>query len=192
MTKRFSRFLIKLWGWKYTKFPDLAKAVVIMAPHTSIFDFVWGKIYFSAHGIKPTILVKKEVFFFPVGQILRRLGAMPVNRGKKTGITEMSIELFNEIDDKFFLVITPEGTRKATKYWKKGFARIAKAANVPVALGYIDYKKHIMGVMDVWTIGDDEEIETFIEKVKKEYIVYSDSGLRKNKFITGYENNFNF
>ena len=185
MAKRFSRFIIKLWKWKYTKFPDVNKAVIIMAPHTSIFDFIWGKFYFSAHGIKPAILIKKEFFFFPVGQILRSLGGVPVDRGKKTGITEMSIQLFKETENNFFLVITPEGTRKATKHWKKGFARIAKSANVPVALGFIDYKKHIMGVMDVWEIAENEDIETFIENVKKEYLVYSNSGLRKNKFIAG-------
>lgn len=183
----FAKFIIKLRRWKYTKFPDLNKAVIIMAPHTSIFDFVWGKIYFMAQGIKPIILIKKEIFIFPLGQILKKIGGVPVDRGKNTGITETAIEMFKNIENNFFLVITPEGTRKATKHWKKGFARIAKAANVPIALGYIDYKKHIMGVMDVWTINEDDNIEDFIAKVKKEYIVYSESGLRKNKFITGYE-----
>ena len=40
-----------------------------------------------------------------------------------------------------YLCITPEGSRKKRKKWKKGFLVIAKAAGVPVYLGRIDYKE---------------------------------------------------
>ena len=39
-----------------------------------------------------------------------------------------------------YLCITPEGSRKRRKKWKKGFLVIAKAAGIPVYLGRIDYK----------------------------------------------------
>ncbi|MDR2834833.1 MAG: 1-acyl-sn-glycerol-3-phosphate acyltransferase [Bacteroidales bacterium] len=186
MWKKFAKLILNIWRWKRSEFPNIRKAIIIMAPHTSIFDFVWGKLYFMSFGLKPIILIKKEIFFWPLSPILKVIGGVPVDRGKKTGITETAIEIFNT-NENFLLVITPEGTRKKTKYWKKGFARIAKTTNVPVILGYIDYKKHEMGVLDVCRIKENEDILDFIENIKKHYLNFTESGLRKNKFTTGYE-----
>ena len=44
-----------------------------------------------------------------------------------------------EKKDRLHLAIAPEGTRKAVKKWKTGFHTIARAANVPVYLGYFDW-----------------------------------------------------
>ena len=46
MGKVLAKLFIKLGRWKYNDFPDVDKAVVLMAPHTSMWDFVLGKIYF--------------------------------------------------------------------------------------------------------------------------------------------------
>jgi 1-acyl-sn-glycerol-3-phosphate acyltransferase len=35
-------------------------------------------------------------------------------------------------------VITPEGTRSRGETWRSGFYRIARAADLPVMLGYLD------------------------------------------------------
>jgi 1-acyl-sn-glycerol-3-phosphate acyltransferase len=45
----------------------------------------------------------------------------------------------------FHLVITPEGTRKKTKNWKKGFYLIAQKANVPIIVTKLDYGNKILG-----------------------------------------------
>lgn len=188
MGKRFAKFILKIWRWKCFQFPKINKAIIIMAPHTSIFDFIWGKIYFMSQKIKPLILIKKECFFFPIGHILKSLGGFPVKRGNiKANITEDAIEIFNSNNENFLLVITPEGTRKKTKYWKKGFVRIAKASNVPIVLGFIDYSKREMGVIDVFNINPDLSVEENLEEIKKIYSFFSKNGLRKNKFATGYE-----
>src|SRR5574344_632857 len=188
MGKRFAKIVLKTWKWKYNNFPDVKKAVVIMAPHTSIFDFVWGKIYFMANDIKPKVLIKKECFFFPLGNILSYMGGLPVKRGKiSTNITETAIENFKSNKDSFLLLITPEGTRKKTKYWKKGFIRIANTSNVPIVLGYIDYSRRQMGVIDIINVNKDISIEENMENIKKIYMAFSKGGLRKNKFATGYE-----
>lgn len=185
MAKRFSRFLLKIGRWKYNDFPDVKKAVVLVAPHTSMVDFYYGSVYFNTQGHKAMVLIKKEAFFWPLGPILRKLGGVPVDRGKRTGLTAKAISSINEAEAEFYLVITPEGTRSATKNWKKGFIRIAKATNVPVILGVVDKKNRRMGVLEQPFLdmsGTDAEI---MERLKKRYLGLE--GLRKDKFITGYE-----
>lgn len=183
MGKRFSLFYLKTFKWKYNDFPDVDKAVVLMAPHTSWWDFILGKIYFTGQGRQATILVKKEAFFWPIGYFLKKMGAVPVDRGKRTGLTDKAIESFNNANGRFYLVITPEGTRKKTKNWKKGFLRIAKAANVPVAMGFLDMETRNMGMLGLLDMsGTDEEI---MERLKRSYL--GKTGFRKDKFETGYE-----
>jgi 1-acyl-sn-glycerol-3-phosphate acyltransferase len=183
MSKWFARKYLKLGGWKFNEFPDVEKAVVLMAPHTSMYDFVLGKMYFEMYGYKPQVLIKKEAFFWPFGYFLKKMGGIPVDRGKKTGLTDMAIQSLKESKGRFYLVITPEGTRKKTKNWKKGFIRIAKAADVPVVIGYLDKKTKNCGVKGLLDMsGTDEEI---MERLKRSYI--GCEGLKKDKFETGYE-----
>jgi len=183
-SKRIAKFLIR--KWEYNSFPeDVEKAVVIMAPHTSMWDFCYGKLYFIVHGKKPAFLIKKEAFFWPLGPILRKLGGLPVDRGKRTGLTDEVIKAFSESEGEFYLVITPEGTREKTKNWKKGFIRIAKGANVPIICGFIDFVNKKMGVMPPLDMsGTEDEI---MERVKQRYTGME--GFHKGKFATGYEEN---
>lgn len=138
--------ILKLYGWKiHDHQPDgVRKAVICVAPHTSNWDFLIGKIAFSHYGIPTKFLIKKELFIFPFGFLLRRLGGIPVDRNQKSHITEQAVSYFNSNDD-FFLVFTPEGTRDYQPQWKKGFYYIALNANVPIYLGFIDYKNKTGG-----------------------------------------------
>ncbi len=183
MGKSLAKIFFKLSGWKYNELPNVGKAIILMAPHTSMWDFVLGKIYLKLFNREAKILIKKEAFFWPLGYFLKKVGGIPVDRGKSTGLTEKAIELLTNTDKDILLVITPEGTRKKTKYWKKGFIRIAKGANVPVLLGFLDTKTKNLGFMDFLDMqGTEAEI---MERLKKKYTGLT--GLRKNKFITGYE-----
>ena len=113
--KHIARLILKIFGWKLKGgLPADKKAVVISVPHTSIMDFIWGKLTFISQGVPTYILMKKEFFFFPLEEFKKR--------------------------DVMYLTITPEGSRKKRKKWKKGFLVIAKEAGVPVYLGRIDYK----------------------------------------------------
>jgi len=183
MGKVLAKLFIKLGRWKYNDFPDVDKAVVLMAPHTSMWDFVAGENIFSMYGYKPLVLIKKEAFVWPFGFFLKKMGGIPVDRGKRTGLTDKAIDSFAQAKSRFYLVITPEGTRKKTKNWKKGFIRIAKTANVPVVMGFIDCSRRSLGVLGCLDMsGSDEEI---MERLKKKYIGFT--GIRKDKFETGYE-----
>ena len=73
MKKKFARFIIKLVGWKVVMNtpPDIKKMVVMMAPHTSNWDFLLGWLGYMSVGIDSKYLIKKEAFFFPLGIILK-------------------------------------------------------------------------------------------------------------------------
>ncbi len=148
MKARFWRFVLKIFGWRFDvgNNPDIHRCVMIMAPHTSVWDFVIGRIALWILGVKSRILIKKEFFRFPLGPLLRHMGGVSIDRGNRhNNVVKQVVEKFNE-NEKFTLVITPEGTRKYTKRWKRGFYDIATGANVPVVITYIDYAKKQAGV----------------------------------------------
>lgn len=134
---------LKIIGWKITApVPDaIKKCVMIVAPHTSNLDFIIGRAAFYKMGLKNVkFLIKKESFKFPMGWLLKALGALPVDRSKGNNTINESISLFTKYDP-LYLLITPEGTRKRVENWKKGFYHIAQSVHVPVVLIYIDYSK---------------------------------------------------
>ena len=148
MKARFWRFVLKIFGWRFDvgNNPDIHRCVMIMAPYTSVWDFVIGRIALWILGVKSRILIKKEFFRFPLGPLLRHMGGVSIDRGNRhNNVVKQVVEKFNE-NEKFTLVITPEGTRKYTKRWKRGFYDIATGANVPVVITYIDYAKKQAGV----------------------------------------------
>jgi len=53
------------------------------------------------------------------------------------------------------LVVAPEGTRNRVNYWKTGFYYIAHGAGVPIALGFLDYRRKVGGLgPTVYPTGD--------------------------------------
>ena len=136
------RILTKWMHWTtpdQTLTPD-PKLILLGAPHSSIWDFVVAWLFYRSLGGKPRVMIKKEFFFWPLGALLRSLGAIPVDRKNPVGITRQVIEAM-EKSEQFALCIAPEGTRKPVKRWKTGFHTIAKAAGVPVYVGYFDWGK---------------------------------------------------
>lgn len=119
--------------------PFPAKYIIALAPHTSNWDFIIGMLFCRAKDFNCNFLMKKEWFFWPLGKLMHKLGGIPVYRSKKTGLTDIVAEKAKEMDT-FRLCITPEGTRKANKEWKKGFYYIALKANIPILLYGLDYK----------------------------------------------------
>ncbi len=160
--------ILKLLGWKIVgNFPNINKSVVVMAPHTSYWDFVLGRLYLDAVGRSNNTLMKKEIFIFPLNILMSKLGAIPIDRGnKKISYVSQLKSIFNERDE-FNLFIAPEGTRKQTTRWKKGFFHIAKEADVPILLSYIDYKERKIGIEGI--VNDTSSIESTMKEVNKFY-----------------------
>ena len=147
MGQKFCKFIYeKVMGWKATEpiIPE-DKAVVLAAPHTSIWDFAVGYFYYRSLGGKLKVMIKKEAFFFPVSLLLRAMGGFPIDRKNPQQMLMKVIHEMESTDEKVILVICPEGTRKAVHKWKTGYHTIAKACNLPVYLAHIDYKKKEFG-----------------------------------------------
>lgn len=148
--KKFGRFFLRINGWKIIEDITLPnKCVFCMAPHTSNWDFLWGLMFGYALELHAHFLMKREWFYFPVGLLMRSLGGIPVDRKRKTSLTDNMIILFDK-NSIFRVAIAPEGTRNFTKEWKKGFYFIALKADVPIVLTFIDYKTRSLGFAGVF------------------------------------------
>jgi len=151
----FGRTLLRLGGWRMVgEFPDLPKVVLIGAPHSSNWDGVWGFGAKLALGLDIRILGKHQLFWWPMGPILRSLGVIAVDRSAAHGVVEQAASLIVQAEQ-FWFGLAPEGTRKPVERWKPGFWKIAKAANVPVLPAYFHYPDKIIGIGPVFHLTDD-------------------------------------
>jgi 1-acyl-sn-glycerol-3-phosphate acyltransferase len=147
--------------------PEPRRFVVIAAPHTSNWDF----LYFigAAHGVGANLsfMGKKGLFRWPFGQMMRDMGGIPVDRNKSTNAVDAMIAEFAKRTE-FMPTIAPEGTRGKVTKWKTGFYHIAVGAGVPLVCGFMDYKKKIAGLgMTFWPTGD------YVADMKKLAAYYS-------------------
>ncbi len=152
--------LTNVLGWKIVgELPDVKKSVIIFAPHTSYWDGFYGKLFMMTTNIRYKFLSKKEFFKFPLKYFFKAFGSIPVEKNKEY-INQIA-ELFRTSNE-LHIVISPEGQIPKTERWKKGFFYMAKQANVPIIVGYIDYKKKEMGVKGIITEPNDLE-KTMVE-----------------------------
>ena len=177
---RFFYWLIHLlWyrigPWKVaSRFPQhLKKVVIAAAPHTANEDFPVGTGAWYPENRKASFIAKKELFNGPMGYILRSMGGISIDRDKTKNMVEQVAEEFRKRDE-LILVIAPEGTREWKPRWKTGFYYMAKAANVPIILAYMDFAKQEVGMGHIFHPTDDVEadfkyIEEFYSKVTAKY-----------------------
>jgi len=150
------RLLLRLAGWRIVEPAERPlKAVFVVYPHTSNWDFPLGLLYRFGQGLPIHWAAKDTLFFWPLGGLFRRIGGVPVNRRERTGFVEQMMREF-ETHACFYLAIAPEGTRQATGYLKSGFYRLALSAGVPLALACIDYARREVGVLAWYTPCGDE------------------------------------
>ena len=168
------RLIFNLWGrsilffsgWKVSRnglefLPE--KCVVVAAPHTSNFDFPIARSAFEILKMPVRFTIKKEWMGFPLGWLMRSLGAIAIDRnagGKEKGFSQVEAmaELFRN-HQKLAILVTPEGTRSRRTEWKAGFYHVAKLAGVPLVLGYLDYKKKEAGIGKIIHPGSDMEAD---------------------------------
>jgi 1-acyl-sn-glycerol-3-phosphate acyltransferase len=146
----WSKFTLWMLGWevKGELPPEVKKCIIVVAPHTSMTDFIIGRFAFWYLRIKVSFLIKKEAFTFWVGWLIRGSGGIPVDRRKGSDVTNHIVTLI-EKSERIAIVITPEGTREKVTHWKRGFYFLAETARIPIALAYIDYGKKKGGIMTV-------------------------------------------
>jgi 1-acyl-sn-glycerol-3-phosphate acyltransferase len=157
--RRICRAVLRLCGWSFVgTFPDVPKAILIAAPHSSWWDGVWGLLLKVGVGADVHFMGKQELFRGPLGSLLRRLGGMPIDRGAAKGVVEQMIDRFRQRDT-LWLGIAPEGTRKPVKRWKSGFWHIAHDAGVPIVTAYFNYPDKTIGIGPLFDTSADMEAD---------------------------------
>ena len=137
--KKLGQFIFRVLGWKFEgELPNEPKLIVAGAPHTSNWDFLIALAVILSFGVKMSVLMKKEAFFWPISKVWNWFGFIPVDRNASTGLVGEAVKHFDS-HSKLWVGVTPEGTRSKTKQWKTGFLRIAHQAKVPILLMSIDY-----------------------------------------------------
>jgi len=146
LSRNLAQAILRALGWKLeVTRPDTKKYVLIGAPHTSNWDFVFMLLFRSAIGINPLWIGKDTFFRWPFGGLWKRLGGIPVNRRSRNNFVDQMVATFQEHDE-LILVIAPEGTRSKTRYWKSGFYYITLGAGVPIVMGFLDYARKVGGI----------------------------------------------
>jgi len=152
---RCSNWILKKLGWTlHVDMPEIDKFVAIAAPHTSNWDFPLGILAAKAIKLKVHWMGKHSMFRWPFGWFFRAIGGTPIQRDGGQYYMQQMTDLFNR-SDSLVLALAPEGTRSKTDHWKTGFHSIARAANVPVLMAYLDYENKQVGIGGLFYPGDD-------------------------------------
>ena len=141
------------------------RCVVIGAPHTSNWDFAYTLAAFDMLGLPLRFTIKREWMRFPFNLVIEPVGGLAIDRrpreetGDRPSMVEMMVDLFDEHPDELALVVTPEATRSRAERWKSGFYHVARGAEVPILLGYLDYQKREAGIGEVLEPSGDYEAD---------------------------------
>jgi 1-acyl-sn-glycerol-3-phosphate acyltransferase len=138
-------FLLLLFRWKGWTFegsaPDAKKFVILGAPHTSNWDFIFFLGAVTTLGLKPSFMGKLPLFRWPLTRFMHDMGGIPIDRNAKDlNYVDQMIAAFAEAEE-LALVIAPEGTRGKIKGWRSGFYHIALGAGVPILPAWVDYTR---------------------------------------------------
>jgi len=176
MIQSFCKWALDLFGWRTVGvFPyHIKKYVIIVAPHTSGWDFIVGVLARYAMKLENAkYLGKQELFKPPFGFIFRWLGGFPVDRSKNSNLVDEVVKIFNSRQE-FGIALSPEGTRSRVDKLKTGFYNIAKKANVPIIMVGLDYANKQICFSEPFFVTDNQtadfdHIFRFFRPIKGKY-----------------------
>ncbi len=156
--------ILRICGWsREGQPPDFPKYIMVAAPHTSNWDFPMGMGILLAFKLKFSVFGKESLFRWPYGGLLKWIGLIPINRSKSCDVVAQTVQIFKDSRE-MILVISPEGTRRKDIYWKTGFYHIARGANIPIVMAFLDYEKKQGGIGP--TLMPTGDIESDMEKIR--------------------------
>ncbi|NVK26881.1 MAG: 1-acyl-sn-glycerol-3-phosphate acyltransferase [Flavobacteriia bacterium] len=158
MKKAIGKFIYFIFGWKLSVEGDkkeFGHSVMVAAPHTTNWDFLFAIAGFWIMELDVRYFIKDTYTKSIIGFLFKWTGALGVNREARNNLVQHTIDLLNE-HDQMVILVPAEGTRKKVDKWRKGFYHIAKGANVPISMGFLDYEKKIGGVAGAFWPTDDE------------------------------------
>jgi 1-acyl-sn-glycerol-3-phosphate acyltransferase len=174
MIRKLARLALKLLGWKTIgTAPTVPRFVIIAAPHTTNWDFLYALLLSADLGMRIKWVGKEALFRFPFGGIMRALGGIGVDRSARHNYVESTVQLLLN-SERLGLIIPAEGTRSKALRWKTGFYYVALGAQVPIVCGFVDYAKKEGGVgltfIPSGNIDDDvEKLRGFYHGIQGKY-----------------------
>ena len=142
----FANVGLFILGWKTKgKMPDMKKFILVAAPHSSNWDFVYFLLIIFKFQIPVHWMAKESMFFWPFIGLLKRLGGIPIDRSKKGNVVTDMVDILGR-SHRMVITIAPSGTRERVTHWKTGFYQIARQANIPIVCGFVDYKLKTGGI----------------------------------------------
>lgn len=147
--------LYKRHGWRAVGIvPSPRKFIIIAAPHTSNWDFLYFLGLTQDLAADAHFMAKDSLFRWPMRRFMLEMGGIPVDRSARHNMVDAMVREF-ETRDEFMLTIAPEGSRSKSGKWKTGFYQIALAAKVPLVVGLMDYGRKTGGLATtIWPTGD--------------------------------------
>lgn len=184
-SKRWSRFCgwcLRKLGWTSVSGPPPEpKCVMLGVPHTSMADFIVAYLFYSSFGEVGRVMIKKELFFWPLGPILRAWGCIPVDRSNAGNLVKSIISEMEQVDF-FKLAVAPEGTRKPIKRWKTGALVIAHEAGIPLYAGYIDWGTKRISCGEKFPLTGDHKSD--LKRLQQYYEELNLKGKHPENYIT--------
>jgi 1-acyl-sn-glycerol-3-phosphate acyltransferase len=138
--------------------PDLPKMVLIVAPHSSNWDFIVGVAAKAAMRLRVKFLGKDALFRFPLGIVMRYLGGIPVDRTTANDVVTSVVGQFDR-RERMLLAIAPEGTRRPVDRWRTGFYHIARGAGVPILPVAFDWRSRTIRIGALFSPTGDVELD---------------------------------
>ena len=158
LSRRLEGMLLRFYraqGWQAVCHGSIPKkAIIIAAPHTSNWDFLYFIGLTRDLGIAPSFMAKRQLFQWPLGRFMRDMGGVAINREAGGNYVQAMIDEF-ACRDEFLLTIAPEGTRSSVAQWRTGFYHIAMGAGVPLIVGMMDYAKKMGGLAQAFMPSGD-------------------------------------
>ena len=148
----------------------MKRIVIVSAPHTSNWDFIFGMMILFGIDINAKYLIKKSAFIPIFRTILNRLGGIPVDRNNPELLVQ-TIANYSKNNEGVLIAVTPEGTRKKVTKWKTGFLRIAKISDSIILPLGIDYPSKTFTLEKVFNpTGENEKDIIALKFILKSYI----------------------
>lgn len=161
------RWIYTSCGWQVAgEIPDAPKLVVIVAPHSTNWDVIWGLLLKVGLRLDIRFIGKRQAFFWPLGSLLRSFGGIPIDRSAAHGVVGEMAGLFVQ-QERLWLALAPEGTRKKVQKWKSGFWHIARKAGVPILPAYFHYPQRTIGFGPLFH--PSEDLDADMAKIREFY-----------------------
>lgn len=163
-----SSIFCRLFGWKVKgdALKKVPKAVIIVIPHTSNWDFPIGLWTRVETGKDIKFIAKDSIFRWPFGRLFRSLGGYPVDRSGNLNFVDSVVRIFDEHEN-FLISMSPEGTRKKVSKLKSGFYYIAMGAKVPIIMCKFDWANRVVDFADPFHPSGDYEKD--LEKIREHF-----------------------